>query len=161
MTCGSGSYSTLISFSASLAIDSEVAATAATGWPSYSAFSRAMALRVMSPSAVPALISGKSSRVITALTPGSFSAAEMSIDLMIACGCGERRILPTSMPGRNMSAPNLARPVTLSRPSCLTGEEPTIFSFLSGLKPLFSRMGWACAMVSLLAFLWPPPARSG
>ena len=120
-----------------------------------------MALRVMSPSALPALISGKSSRQITALTPGSFSAAEMSIDLMIACACGLRRIFPTSMPGRYMSEPNFARPVTLSRPSCLIGEEPTILSFLSGLKPLFSRIGWACAMIRLLAFLLPPPVPSG
>src|SRR5580704_18961783 len=44
------------------------------------------------------------------------------------------------MPGRNRSAPNLARPVTLSMPSCLTGEVPTILSFLSGLKPLLSRI---------------------
>src|ERR1700722_7905011 len=44
------------------------------------------------------------------------------------------------MPGRNKSAPNLARPVTLSMPSCLTGEVPTILSFLSGLKPLLSRI---------------------
>src|SRR5882672_9136834 len=99
-----------------------------------------MALRLMSPPGVPALHSGKSARVTTALTPGSFSAAEVSIDLMIACACGLRKILPTSMPGRNRSAPNLARPVTLSIPSCLTGEVPTIFSFLSGLKPLLSRI---------------------
>src|SRR6266849_2305717 len=44
------------------------------------------------------------------------------------------------MPGRKKSAPNLARPVTLSMPSCLTGEDPTILSFLSGLKPLLSRI---------------------
>src|SRR5262249_19925004 len=44
------------------------------------------------------------------------------------------------MPGRNTSAPNLARPVTLSMPSCLIGEVPTILSFLSGLKPLLSRI---------------------
>ncbi len=34
ITCGSGSYSTSISFSACLAMWALVAATAATGWPS-------------------------------------------------------------------------------------------------------------------------------
>ena len=48
ITCGSGSYSTSISLSASLAIFALVAATAATAWPSYSTFSRAMTLRTMS-----------------------------------------------------------------------------------------------------------------
>ena len=90
-----------------------------------------MALRLMSPPTVPGFISGKSSRVTTALTPGSCAAAATSIDLIRACGCGLRKILPTSMPGRNRSAPNFARPVTLSMPSCLTGEVPTILSFLS------------------------------
>src|SRR5262249_31823331 len=99
-----------------------------------------MALRLMSPPTEPFGNSGKSARVTTALTPGSDSAAEASIDLMFACGCGLRKILPTSIPGRNRSAPNFARPVTLSMPSCLTGEVPTILSFLSGLKPLLSRI---------------------
>ena len=42
--------------------------------------------------------------VITAFTPGSFSAFEVSIDLMRACGCGLRRTLPQIMPGIVVSA---------------------------------------------------------
>src|SRR4029450_7852625 len=55
--------------------------------------------------------------VTTAFTPGSFSAFEVSIDLMRACGCGLRNTLPQIMPGMVVSAANWARPVTLSMPS--------------------------------------------
>ncbi len=44
--------------------------------------------------------------VTTALTPGSFSAFEVSIDLMRACGCGLRSTLPQIMPGMVVSAAN-------------------------------------------------------
>ena len=66
------------------------------------------------------LSSGKSTMsraVTTALTPGSASAFEVSIDLMRACGCGLRSTLPQIMPGMLVSAANAARPVTLSTPS--------------------------------------------
>src|SRR5262245_25268619 len=43
---------------------------------------------------------------------------------MRACGCGLLSTLPTSWPGRARSAPNLARPVTLSTPSGRTGRVP-------------------------------------
>ena len=68
---------------------------------------------------------GRSSAVITACTPGSFNALLVSIDTMRACACGERFTLPHSMPGRTESAPNMARPVTLSTPSGRTGRVPT------------------------------------
>ena len=42
--------------------------------------------------------------VITAMTPGSFSAFEVSIDLMRACGWGLRSTLPQIMPGMVVSA---------------------------------------------------------
>ena len=42
-----------------------------------------------------------------------------------AWACGLRRILPISMPGAVTSAPNLARPVTLSTPSGRSGRVPT------------------------------------
>src|SRR3954454_4213078 len=66
------------------------------------------------------LSTGKSTisrAVTTAFTPGSASALVVSIDLMRACGCGLRRILPQIMPGILVSAANAARPVTLSTPS--------------------------------------------
>src|SRR5919108_2367435 len=72
-------------------------------------------------------MSWKSSRVITAFTPGSASALEVSIDLILACGWGLRRTLPTSMPGKEKSAPKRARPVTLSTPSGRTGRVPIHF----------------------------------
>ena len=42
--------------------------------------------------------------VMTAMTPGSFSAFEVSIDLMRACGWGLRSTLPQIMPGMVVSA---------------------------------------------------------
>ncbi len=44
-------------------------------------------------------MSGKSSAVTTACTPGSAAALLVSIDTMRACACGERLTLPHSMPG--------------------------------------------------------------
>ena len=94
------------------------------GWPGNSAFSRAITLRhIQRMSWMPSitdLSSGKSTTsraVTTALTPGSASAFEVSIDLMRACGCGLRKTLPQIMPGMVVSAAKAARPVTLSTPS--------------------------------------------
>src|SRR5438132_11481594 len=69
--------------------------------------------------------SAKSARVITALTPGSASALEVSMDRMRACGCGLRSTRPMSWPGRLKSAPKRARPVTLSAPSGRMVRVPT------------------------------------
>jgi hypothetical protein len=69
--------------------------------------------------------SPKSSRVITALTPGSASAFDVSMRTIRACGWGLRRTRPISWPGRLKSAPNRARPVTLSAPSGRMGRVPT------------------------------------
>ena len=110
-----------------------IAATPATAWPSYSAFSRAMMLRLTcqkftatrSGPIYSNFWSGKSFAVTTALTPGSFSAFEVSIDLIRACACGERRMRPYSMPAIFMSAPYSARPVTLGTPSGRMGRVPT------------------------------------
>ena len=68
-----------------------------------------------------------------AFTPGSARAADVSMERMRACACGLRRTRPTSMPGSEMSAPNLARPVTLSTPSGRQGRVPT---YLSAPLPL-------------------------
>ena len=48
---------------------------------------------------------GQVGAVMTALTPGSFSAFEVSIFLILAWACGERRTRPTSWPGALKSAP--------------------------------------------------------
>ena len=69
--------------------------------------------------------SAKSSRVMTAFTPGSASAFEVSIETMRACGWGLRSTLPMSWPGRLKSAPKRARPVTLSTPSGRIVRVPT------------------------------------
>jgi hypothetical protein len=42
--------------------------------------------------------------VTMACTPGSASAVLASTLRIRACGCGERRILPCSMPGKFMSS---------------------------------------------------------
>src|SRR5215471_1609388 len=72
-------------------------------------------------------IGGKSSEVTIALTPGSFSALSRLIDMIRAWACGLRLTLPQSIPGMTMSAPKLARPVTLSTPSGRMGRVPTTF----------------------------------
>ena len=95
------------------------------GWPGNSALSRAITLRhIQRMSWMPSITapfsivkSTMSLAVTTAFTPGSFSAFEVSIDLMRACGCGLRNTLPQIMPGMVVSAANWARPVTLSMPS--------------------------------------------
>ena len=69
--------------------------------------------------------SAKSSRVMTAFTPGSASAFEVSIRTMRAWGCGLRSTRPMSWPGRLKSAPKRARPVTLSTPSGRMVRVPT------------------------------------
>ena len=73
-------------------------------------------------------MSGKSARVVTALTPGSAIALSVLIETIRAWACGLRLILPHNMPGIFMSAPKLARPVTLSTPSGRIGRVPTTFS---------------------------------
>src|SRR5512138_2289888 len=95
------------------------------GWPGNSALSPAITLRHIQrmswmPSITAPFSIGKSTMslaVTTAFTPGSFSAFEVSIDLIRACGCGLRSTLPQIMPGMLVSAANWARPVTLSMPS--------------------------------------------
>src|SRR5262245_17773476 len=79
---------------------------------------------------------------MTALTPGNARALSKLIDLMWACGCGLRRILPQSMPGREKSAPNAARPVTLSSPSGLLVRFPIHllfepFAVIAALSSIF------------------------
>src|SRR5256886_5193675 len=61
--------------------------------------------------------SAKSSRVMTAFTPGRASAFDVSMATMRAWGCGLRSTRPMSWPGRLKSAPKRARRVTLSTPS--------------------------------------------
>src|SRR5919106_290364 len=95
-------------------------------------------------------MSWKSSRVTTALTPGSARALEVSIDLIRACGCGLLRTLPTSMPGKEKSAPKRARPVTLSTPSGLTGRVPIHF-----------KAGWISSLFSAVAMSAPSDVGGG
>ena len=52
------------------------------------------------------------------------------MERMRACAWGLRRTWPTSMFGREKSAPKRARPVTLSTPSGRTGRVPTHLRFL-------------------------------
>src|SRR4030095_16452971 len=80
--------------------------------------------------------SGKSSRVITAFTPGNASAFDVSIETMRACGCGLRSTRPMSWPARLKSAPKRARPVTLSTPSGRMVRVPTVLAPLLMLSAM-------------------------
>jgi hypothetical protein len=71
---------------------------------------------------------GEIGTVVTALTPGRAIALSVLIDTIRAWACGLRLILPHNIPGNFMSAPKLARPVTLSTPSGRIGRVPTIFN---------------------------------
>ena len=55
--------------------------------------------------ASPLVRSGRSAAVITAFTPFSFSAFEVSIFLIVAWAWGLRRTRPTSWPAMLKSAP--------------------------------------------------------
>ena len=68
--------------------------------------------------------SGKSAPVTMAFTPGIAAAAVVSMERMRAWAWGERTIAPSNMPGSRRSAPNLARPVTFSKPSGRIGRVP-------------------------------------
>src|SRR3989442_8044305 len=70
-------------------------------------------------------MSFRSSRVNTATTPGTCSARRASIARIRACGCGDRRTFPWSIPGSTMSPVYLARPVTFSTASTRGTEVPT------------------------------------
>ena len=100
--------------------------------------------------------SGKSAAVTTARTPGSAAARLVSMETMRACACGERRILPTKVPGIFMSAPYMARPVTLGTPSGRTGLVPT------HLKPLraSATFTWSSIVLSLARGGYSRPAGS-
>ena len=60
------------------------------------------------------------------MTPGSASALDVSIFLMIAWACGLVLRRAYSMPGNLMSALYCANPVTLSMPSGRIGLVPMI-----------------------------------
>src|SRR4029079_10424651 len=72
--------------------------------------------------------------------PGAFCAAVKSMETTRACGWGDRRIRPCSMPGRLMSYGYFARPVAFTGPSTRCIRVPMsvgcsghgYFSFLAG-----------------------------
>src|SRR5215469_18959852 len=67
---------------------------------------------------------GASRPVMTAMTPSSCSARLGSMRLMWAWGCGECRILPTSMPGSERSSVYFPAPVVLAAASTIGIERP-------------------------------------
>src|SRR5207302_8240148 len=62
---------------------------------------------------------GASTPVTTVITPSSASARRESMHLMRACGYGECRILPFSMPGTLRSSVYLPPPVVFSAASIM------------------------------------------
>ena len=49
-------------------------------------------------------LTGRSAPVITATTPGILRAADVSMETILACGCGLRRILQCSVRAGSMSS---------------------------------------------------------
>src|SRR2546423_7101468 len=127
MTGGNSWNCASIRSSASSAIHSSVAATAATGSPTYRTFSRASASSSWLTGRMPNLM-GRSSPVSTASTPGSARARLVSTRTIRACGCGLRRIRPKSIRGSARSSANLVCPLTLAKASGLVNDLPTIAS---------------------------------
>ena len=70
-------------------------------------------------------MSPRSAAVSTHTTPGTASAALVSIERMRACATGLRSTLPCSIRGATMSPANCARPRSFSRASALGAETPT------------------------------------
>ncbi len=98
-TAGNSSYSTSISASARSAVASSTAATAATSSPTYRTRSRARICSSSRAGLTPYHVSGTSSAVMTASTPGSARARDASRRVMIPCATGLPRILPIKVPG--------------------------------------------------------------
>ncbi len=97
---------------------SETAATHATLSPTYRTLSSARACSSCPTGRMPKGL-GASLPVTTATTPSSFSARVVSMFLMRACGCGECRILPYSMPATERSSVYLPAPVVLPAASII------------------------------------------
>jgi hypothetical protein len=85
--------------------------------------------------------------VITANTPGSASAALVSMPRMRACACGERRILPWAMRGNTRSSVYFVAPVALPMASALRPRAPRTVKpsagapYASGTAPVASAPG--------------------
>src|SRR5450631_2540757 len=82
---------------------------------------------------------GASLPTATATTPSHFSARLVSMRLMRACGYGECRILPTSMPGTLRSSVYLPAPVVFPAASIMAVglpimEKPFISLFIDGYR---------------------------
>src|SRR5689334_624382 len=69
---------------------------------------------------------GASGPVTTATTPSRAWAREVSILLIRACGYGECRILPISMPGSERSSAYLPEPVVFSAASIMATDLPMV-----------------------------------
>ena len=106
MTTGSGSYSTMMSSSASRAEYRSWATTKATSWPWKRTLSVARtACTSWDRVGIQASLSAaRVSPVITASTLGCASAAVASTETILACASGLRRIAPCSIPGSAMSS---------------------------------------------------------
>ena len=125
ITAGSGSYSTLISSSASRAEYLSRATTKATSWPWN------LTLSVARTACTSADRVGIHARlrparvlpVMTASTLGWASAATVSTERILACASGLRSIAPWSIPGRVTSSTNVPLP-RMNLASSLRGTGP-------------------------------------
>src|SRR2546427_2161721 len=99
-----------MSESASNAVSSSSAATAATGSPTYRTRSTASAVSSCVDGMIP-IFSGMSAPVTTATTPGCARARVTSTRRMRACGRVDRRTRPYSIRGKKKSSAYRASPV--------------------------------------------------
>src|SRR6266850_3208613 len=101
-----------------------MAATAATGSPTKRTLSRHRVCSSWLTGRMPKGI-GRSFPVRIARTPGIFSAFELSMRTMRACGTGALCSLQNSIRGRTMSSANFVTPAHLERPSTFRTDDPT------------------------------------
>src|SRR3989441_424748 len=133
-----GSYVTAIRSSASVAISSLTAATAATGSPTKRTLSWASACSSWLTGRMPKGRGGPFP-VSPASPPPRASALVVSTVTMRACACGLRSSLQYSMRGRNRSSANLVTPVTFAVASSLRWALPTTRSLAPAIHALVLR----------------------
>ena len=104
-TAGSASYSTAASFAARRAASRVVAATANSGWPTYSTRPAANSGSSWRPIGLTSFSPGTSSAVNTATTPGAARTSDRSMDSTRACAFADRPRYTCSSPaGSGMSS---------------------------------------------------------
>ena len=128
---GSSSYSTRTSRAANSASSFVSAATMARGSPWYLTSPVARTGRSLNCGPKRGTGWGRSAAVMTSLTPGECSAAEVSIETIRACAQSIVTSFAWSMSGSRMSATYSCWPVTRSWPPTRRGEAPILVEVIA------------------------------